>query len=128
MTYAQRLFLAKIISTAILVATVIISVLNIVDISSSILPDFMPDRVVELQFSYYNLLILPILLYLLWGGLHGTGRSVRVANMIALAYYVSAFLPFIFLQNYFDVTNAVTNISILGLLVSTLLSIRLKTG
>ncbi|MGV6800484.1 MAG: hypothetical protein ACWA5L_01010 [bacterium] len=88
----------------------------------------MPDRVVELQFSYYNLLILPILLYLLWGGLHGTGRSVRVANMIALAYYVSAFLPFIFLQNYFDVTNAVTNISILGLLVSTLLSIRLKTG
>lgn len=35
---------------------------------------------------------LPILAYLLWGGLHGTGRSVRMVGFLGLVYAASFFV------------------------------------
>ena len=44
------------------------------------------------QAQIFWLLILPVLIYLLWGGLHGTGRSARIVGYLGMAYCVSGVL------------------------------------
>lgn len=42
--------------------------------------------------AFQTLLALPVLLYLLWGKLHGTGRSIRIVAFLSLAYIGSFFV------------------------------------
>ena len=42
--------------------------------------------------AFQNLLALPVFLYLLWGKLHGTGRSIRIVAFLSLAYIGSFFV------------------------------------
>jgi len=44
------------------------------------------------QAQIFWIICLPIIAFLLWGSLHGTGRSVRMAGYLGLAYVASLVL------------------------------------
>ncbi len=44
------------------------------------------------QAQIFWIICLPIIAFLLWGSLHGTGRSVRMAGYLGLAYLASSVL------------------------------------
>lgn len=41
-----------------------------------------------------HLFYLPVILYLIWGKLHGTGRSVRVAAFLGMGYMAAFFVAY----------------------------------
>ena len=43
------------------------------------------------RMDIFWLICLPVFSYLLWGGLHGTGRSVRTVGFLGLAFGISYF-------------------------------------
>jgi len=73
MAYETRLRIAKFILAAAVFACVILA---------------HTSRLWE-QAQIFWLIILPVLLYLLWGALHGTGRSARIVGLLGMAYCVS---------------------------------------
>ncbi len=75
MTYQTQLLLSKvIISLAALLVVALVALGERLD-----------------QVLVFWLISLPILFYLLWGKLHGTGRSVRIVGYLGLAYCISCF-------------------------------------
>ena len=39
-----------------------------------------------------NIIAFPVFLYVLWGSLHGTGRSVRLVAFLGMAYAIGSFI------------------------------------
>ena len=75
MTYAARLNLSKIL----LSLAILLVLLPAAKMGAA-------DRV-----DIFWLISLPVFFYLLWGKLHGTGRSVRIVGYLGLAYAASYF-------------------------------------
>lgn len=78
MEYAQKLKLAKILVT--------------LAISAFTVFPFMTD----LNWNAWgNVLAFPVLIYVIWGKLHGTGRSVRLVAFLGMAYAIGHFISFV---------------------------------
>ena len=86
MTYEKKLLAAKVLITLGLSAAALIP----------LTVDFGPSHIASEQWSPHarfhltwallgNLFALPILLFAVWSGLHGTGRSVRLAAFLGMA-------------------------------------------
>lgn len=72
MTYKSRLIISKLIIGA-------AALLNLLPLWQG-----SADRA-----AWFWCISLPVLFYLLWGGLHGTGRSVRTVGYLGMAYGIS---------------------------------------
>ncbi len=92
MTYARRLLLAKILIT--------ICVLNYTIVPLFV--DFGPSHIASEHWTphgkfhmswilIYHLMTLPVLLFVVWSKLHGSGRSVRLVAYLSLAHVGSFF-------------------------------------
>lgn len=93
MTYTRRLRLAKIIVTLCVIFYSVVPV--IVDFGTSHVGSsaWSPHARFHLSWSLVtNLMALPVLLFVLWSKLHGTGRSVRLVAFLGLAYSVGFFV------------------------------------
>ncbi|NNC37370.1 MAG: hypothetical protein EX271_11815 [Acidimicrobiales bacterium] len=73
--------------------------------------------------SVGNLLAFPVFLYALWGGLHGTARSVRLVAFLVMAYILGYFISLNWLSDrppleYLPYFAAVFGLLTLGVLFS----------
>lgn len=74
MEYAQKLLISKILITLAMALYAMLPFFTHVDWSSA-----------------GNVIAFPVFLYVLWGGLHGTGRSVRLVAFLGMAYVIGYF-------------------------------------
>lgn len=96
MTYARKLFLSKIIITLCWVAMVVPPFVFTFVMGAG---DGVPVDALRPRFLLSWLLIahglyLPVLLYLVWGKLHGSGRSVRAVAFLGMGYAAAFFVAF----------------------------------
>jgi len=100
MKYEKKLFAAKILITLGLSAAALIP----------LTVDFGPSHIASEQWSPHarfhltwallgNLFALPILLFAVWSGLHGTGRSVRLVAFLGMASMAGFFTASAFREN-----------------------------
>jgi hypothetical protein len=93
MPYAKKLLIAKILVT-------------IATLAYTFIPLFVDFRASHMAAEYWSaharfhlgwtlsahVFALPVLLYVLWGKLHGTGRSVRLVGFLGMAYTLGFFI------------------------------------
>lgn len=101
MTYEQRLFIAKVLITSCVVNYSIVPLF--IDFGSSHIgsEQWTPHGRFHLSWTFfYHVLALPVLLYVLWSKLHGTGRSVRLVGFLGLAQTGSFFVALSFKERF----------------------------
>jgi len=92
-TYEKKLLVAKILVTISLLSYSILPILIDFGDSHIASTEWTPHGRFHLSWTLMNhLLALPVLLYVLWSKLHGTGRSLRVVALLGLAYTGSFFV------------------------------------
>lgn len=87
MIYARKLFIAKILVTLAMALYAFLPPL--IDFGSSHIASdlWSPHARFHLTASLWaNILAFPVLMYVVWGALHGTGRSVRLVAFLGMAY------------------------------------------
>ena len=101
MEYSRKLWIAKIL---IMLATLLYTFEPLlVDLSSTHSePDIwsMHGRFHWIWGLSSHVIAFPILMYLLWGNLHGTGRSVRVVAFLGMAYALGFFVTATFGEKF----------------------------
>jgi len=140
MGYAKKLLLAKILVTFCMLNYSLVPLLIDFGPSHIASENWTPHGWFHLSWTLsYHLLALPVLLYVLWSKLHGTGRSVRLVALLGLAY-TGSFYVALFLRGHlnsdlhdighehlifgFDGNSFVVTLNFVILVVATILSLK----
>lgn len=93
MLYSRKSYIAKILLTVNVVMIALSPWVFPLEPGAAAVDQWTPHGGFHYAWDAFNgLLGLPILLYLLWGKLHSTGRSIRVVAFLSLAYIGSFFV------------------------------------
>ena len=103
-------------SRKLLISKILITVATAVYLTLPVLTNYNGD-------IFGNLLAFPILMYAVWGKLHGTGRSVRLVAFLGMAYAVGYFISVVLrvngtLPTYLPSVTLIFTLLTLGVLFS----------
>jgi hypothetical protein len=106
MEYQRKLLAAKLLVTLAMAIYTLMPILNQVDWT-----------------FIANIFAFPVLMYAVWGKLHGTGRSVRLVAFLGMAYSVGYFISVAWMSNsgpdlYLELFAAIFALLTLGVLFS----------
>lgn len=102
-TYKYRLVISKVIVTLCWIALAVPPFIVTISSAGTVSSTWHPQaQFLVAWFLISHGLYLPILLYLIWGKLHGTGRSVRVAAFLGMAYTAAFFVAYALRGNFMD--------------------------